>query len=56
MHRNYEKFIFKSGALKKKFSSLSKEFEDFSKQKKVILTCDTCDFLKNENASLNKKI
>ena len=55
LHRNYEKLIFKNGALKKKISSLSKELEDFSKEKEVILTCNTCDSLKNENASLNEK-
>ena len=42
--------------LLKKKSSLSKELEDFSKENEVILTCDTCDSLKNENASLNEKV
>ena len=56
LHRNYEKLIFKNGALKQKISSLSKELEDFSKENEVILTYDTCDFFKNENAFLNEKI
>ena len=55
MHRNYEKLIFKNGALKMKISSLSKELKWFSKEKEVILPCDTCDSLKSENASLNEK-
>ena len=48
LHRNYENLIFKNGALKKKISSFSKELEDFSKENKVILTCDTYNSLKNE--------
>ena len=55
LHRNYEKLIFKNDALKKKISSLLKELEDSSKEKEVILTCDTCNSLKNENAFLNEK-
>ena len=43
LHRNQEKLIFKNGPLKIKFSSLSKELEDFSKEKEVILTCDLFD-------------
>ena len=56
LHKNYEKLIFKNGALKKKISSLLKELEGFSKEKEVILTCNTCESLKNENTSLNEKV
>ena len=53
LHKSYEKFILKNSALKKKISNLSKELEDFLKEKEAILTCDS---LTNENASLNAKI
>ena len=44
LYKSYEKLILKNCALKKKISNLSKELDDFSKEKEVILTCDTCDF------------
>ena len=53
LYKSYEKHILKNGILKKKISNLSKELEDFSKEKEVILTCDS---LKKENASLNAKV
>ena len=56
LHKSYEKLILKNDALEKKISILSKELEDFSKEKEVILTCDTCNSLENKNASLNAKV
>ena len=56
LHRNFEKLMFKNSAFIKKISSLSKELKDFSKENEVILVCDTCDSLKNENASLSEKV
>ena len=45
LHKSYEKLILKNGIFKKKISNLSKALEDFSKEKEVILTCDS---LKND--------
>ena len=50
LHKNYEKPILKNCALKKKISNFSEELDEFSKEKEVILSCDTYDSLKNENA------
>ena len=41
--------------LKKKIYSLSKDLEDFLKEKEVVLTCGAFKLLKNENASLIEK-
>ena len=53
LHNNYEKFILKNNALKNKTSSLSKDLKDLS-EREVNLICGACEFLKNENASLNE--
>ena len=50
------KLVLKNNVLKKKILSLSKELENSLKQNEVVSTCDICDSLKNENASLNEKV
>ena len=54
LHKNYENLILKNIAFKQKISSLPKDVEDFSKENEVNLPCDTCESLKNKNASLNE--
>ena len=52
----YEKLDLNNVALKKKILSLTKKIEDFSKEKKMKLTCDGCTSLKNENGLVNEKV
>ena len=56
LHENMKKLILKNGVLKNMILSLTKELEDFSKEKKMKLTFNVCGNLKIENASLKEKI
>ena len=56
LHMRFEKLALKNNVLRKKILSLSKELKESLKIKEVVLTCDVCDSLKKENASLNENV
>ena len=55
LYMKYVKLALKNSALKKKIFSLTKELEDFLKEKKMKITCDVSSNLKNENVLLKEK-